>query len=143
MPNVSKVILNGTTLMDVTSATATADKIISPYTAMLADGVMTTGTGSRDEGNDRLPSRLDGSLSGSISDNTITKLTAGALRECKLITDVSFPNVVTLGSNVFMGCNSLASVYLPKANGASNYEASVFKGCTSLQKIALPSYTAL
>lgn len=46
MTAVSKVILNGTTLMDVTSATATANKIIAPYTAMTADGVMTTGTAS-------------------------------------------------------------------------------------------------
>lgn len=43
MPNVSKVILNGSTLMDATTATATADKIMSPYTAMTADGILTTG----------------------------------------------------------------------------------------------------
>ena len=46
MPNVSKVILNGTTLMDATSATATANEIVAPYTAMTADGAITTGTGS-------------------------------------------------------------------------------------------------
>lgn len=43
---VSKVILNGNTLIDATTATATADDIIAPLTAMLANGVMTTGTGS-------------------------------------------------------------------------------------------------
>ena len=42
----SKVILNGTTLMDATIATAAAADITAPKTAMLADGVMTTGTGS-------------------------------------------------------------------------------------------------
>ena len=46
MTAVSKVTLNGTTLMDATSATASANEIISPYTAMTADGVMTTGTAS-------------------------------------------------------------------------------------------------
>ena len=46
MTAVSKVTLNGTTLMDATTATASANEIISPYTAMTADGVMTTGTGS-------------------------------------------------------------------------------------------------
>ena len=46
MPNVSKIILNGTILMDATSATATANEIIAPYTAMTADGEMTVGTGS-------------------------------------------------------------------------------------------------
>ena len=43
---VSKVILNSTTLMDATTATAAASDITSPKTAMLANGVMTTGTGS-------------------------------------------------------------------------------------------------
>ena len=43
---VSKVILNSTTLIDATTATAAASDITSPKTAMLADGVMTTGTGT-------------------------------------------------------------------------------------------------
>ena len=42
----SKIILNNTTLMDATTATAAAADITAPKTAMLADGVMTTGTGS-------------------------------------------------------------------------------------------------
>ena len=42
---VSKVILNSTTLMDATTATAAASDITAPKTAMLADGVMTQGTG--------------------------------------------------------------------------------------------------
>ena len=42
---VSKVILNGTTLMDSTTATAVASDIASPKTALLASGVMTEGTG--------------------------------------------------------------------------------------------------
>lgn len=42
----SKIILNGTTLMDATTATAEAEDITAPKTAMLADGVVTTGTGS-------------------------------------------------------------------------------------------------
>lgn len=43
---ISKVVLNGTTLMDATTATAAAEDITAPKTAMLADGVMTTGTGT-------------------------------------------------------------------------------------------------
>ena len=46
----SKVILNGTAIMDATTATAVAADITSPKTAMLADGVMTTGTGSGGSG---------------------------------------------------------------------------------------------
>ena len=43
MTSVSKVTLNGQTLMDATSATANASKIVSPYTAMTANGEITEG----------------------------------------------------------------------------------------------------
>ena len=46
----SKVIFNGNTIMDATTATAAAADITAPKTAMLADGVMTTGTGSGGSG---------------------------------------------------------------------------------------------
>ena len=42
-----------------------------------------------------------------------------------------------------MDCAGLTSVYLPKANGDSNYEKAVFQNCTSLEYLVLPSYTAL
>lgn len=41
---VAKVTLNGTTLMDTTDATASADKILSTYTAYIKDGTKATGT---------------------------------------------------------------------------------------------------
>lgn len=47
---VSKVIVNGVTKMDATGATAAAADIIAPKTAMLADGEVTPGTGSRGSG---------------------------------------------------------------------------------------------
>lgn len=40
----SKVILNGTTLMDVTQKTVEADKLLSGYTALKNDGTGITGT---------------------------------------------------------------------------------------------------
>lgn len=43
---VAKVTLNGTTLMDNTDATASADKILSPYTAYIKDGTKAIGTAS-------------------------------------------------------------------------------------------------
>lgn len=43
---ISKVVLNGDTLMDATTATAEAEDITAPKTAMLASGEMVTGTGS-------------------------------------------------------------------------------------------------
>lgn len=41
---ISKVILNGTTLMDVTTDTVTADKLLSSYTATKNDGTKITGS---------------------------------------------------------------------------------------------------
>lgn len=41
---VAKVTLNGTTLMDTTDATASADKILNTYTAYIKDGTKAAGT---------------------------------------------------------------------------------------------------
>ena len=43
---VAKVVVNGNAIVDMTDATATADKILSPYTAYGADGEKITGTAS-------------------------------------------------------------------------------------------------
>lgn len=42
----AKVTVNGTTIVDMTDATATADKILAPYTAYGADGSLLVGTAS-------------------------------------------------------------------------------------------------
>lgn len=41
---ISKVILNGNTLIDVTQDTVTADKLLQTYTATKNDGTKVTGT---------------------------------------------------------------------------------------------------
>lgn len=47
---VSKVILNGTTIMDTTQVTVTADNLVQPYTALGKNGATLTGTlGSGDD----------------------------------------------------------------------------------------------
>ena len=67
----SKVIFNGNTLMDSTTATATAPDITAPKTAMLADGVMTTGTGSGGGGSSwRLLKSVDVQYANSTSTQT-------------------------------------------------------------------------
>lgn len=47
---VAKVTLNGTTIMDNTDATASANEILSPYTAYIATGVKATGTATSGSG---------------------------------------------------------------------------------------------
>lgn len=46
---VAKVTLNGTTLMDTTDATASADKILNTYTAYIKDGTKAVGTATSSE----------------------------------------------------------------------------------------------
>ena len=43
---VAKVTINGTTILDLTDATAAADKVLSSYTAYIHDGSKVTGTAS-------------------------------------------------------------------------------------------------
>ena len=90
MPNVSKVILNGTTLMDATGATATMNEIVAPYTAMTADGVMTTGIAGGG-GNDWTllhdsTTTEDGNLSVAVTNISVTEFMV--IIECKPISNV-------------------------------------------------------
>lgn len=75
----SKIILNGTTLMDSTIATATASDITSPKTAMLADGVMTTGTGSGGGGVSEITIASSGAVSQELLPNTVYHFTSEEL----------------------------------------------------------------
>ncbi len=61
MTAVSKVILNGKTLIDATLATANADKIIAPYTAITANGILTEGTASENN-NELLYKFINGNI---------------------------------------------------------------------------------
>ena len=136
---VSKVTLNGTTLMDATSATATASEIISPYTAMTADGVMTTGTGSSGSG-----WTADGIADGSEPNGAITITYNGTIKNyafagCTGITSINAPNLTRLAERAFEGCTNLTSVSLPSVTGGGSY---VFRNCSSLTSIILPSMTS-
>jgi len=133
---VAKVILNGTTLIDATVATAVASDITSPKTAMLADGVMTTGTGSGGGGDLQINELLERTISGTYSNSVISTLGFAAFGGCTNIESVNLPNVETIGSSAFTNCVNLVSVYAPKASIISSY---AFGGCSSLKDIVLSS----
>lgn len=74
---ISKVTLNGTTLMDATTATAAAADITAPKTAMLANGVVTTGTGSGGGGGGGATLVASGEFIGPDTTNGRTAITIG------------------------------------------------------------------
>ena len=142
MTAVSKVTLNGTTLMDATTATATASEIIAPYTAMTADGVMTTGTGSSGWTTDGIAERSE--PSGDIVITT-TNIRENAFSECANITSVNITNATTIRGYAFrlctgMSCENLKNVYAPSL---SVLGGNAFQNCTSLEIIDLPAATRL
>lgn len=132
---ISKVVLNGTTLMDATTATATAEDIIAPKTAMLADGIMTTGTGV---GGDICDS---GWPTGAVISNVVS-VRDSALYGRIGIQSIELPECLSLGASSFFGCTSLVSFKAPKA-AIGQYSARCFQGCTSLEVISLPSQKAM
>ena len=65
------------------------------------------------------------------------KLTSIKFINCKLLTDVAFPNKLTsIGDSAFKGCSSLASITIPES--VTSIESSAFSGCSSLTSINLP-----
>lgn len=151
---VSKVIINGVTRIDATTATATAGDILAPKTAMLADGVMTTGTGTGGGGGisiddiatNTAPSgafTLNSTTTRiktyafaykpitSISGDGVTNIETYAFSNCKNLISVDFPNATNIESGYnFSDCTSLTSTGLPYATGSSQ---DTWNGCTSLE----------
>ena len=152
------------TWMDATTATAAAADIIAPKSAMLADGVVTTGTGSGGASvtvNDYLagtwPSGdititaatslskgqlTDNTAITSITSSTVLSLEAEALRYCTGITSVSFSNMTTVRQRALSNCTSLSSVSLPKVtkvgmDSTSSTDVYAF-ATTALASLCLP-----
>ena len=139
MTAVSKVTLNGTTLMDSTTATATASKILSPYTAMTADGVMTVGTASGGGWTtDGIAERSE--PSGDIVITT-TNIKENAFSECANITSVNITNATTIRGYSFKLCTGLVTLSMP--NVISFASAQQFISCENLKNVYAPSLSVL
>lgn len=129
---ISKVELNGTTLMDVTSATASSDKILTGYTAMIADGTIATGTatagmtidqwaqtGATGEVTLNSATTIRGGAFNratltSISSDTVTKIKSYAFSTALSLEHISFPNVTEIDDYAFEKVNALYVAHFPK-----------------------------
>lgn len=98
---IAKITLNGTTLMNATDVTATADDIIAPATAMIADGTKPVGTASG--GVDYLAQKCNGTLTSYESDE-VTKLFAASFRDYTPLVSIKLPNLTqVIGNYALMG----------------------------------------
>ena len=136
---ISKVLLNGVTQMDVTGATASADKILPEYTAMIADGTMATGTASTGMTVDQWAQTgatgeviLDSATTiragafnratlTSISSDTVTKINTYAFSNATSLQHISFPNVTEIGDYAFEKVNALYVAHFPKLTKTGTY----------------------
>lgn len=126
------------TWMDATPATAGAADIMAPKTAMLADGVMTTGTGSGSGGTADYKAFIERSTNTPTLPSDLTSIAANICRDWTGLTLTSLPNsVTTIGDNAFQNCANLALTSLPSnITTIGNY---AFSGCTSIILTSLPS----
>ena len=127
---ISKVALNGTTLMDVTSATASSDKILTGYTAMIADGTMATGTATVGYSPSDFSNRK---ISGDIEiikdgNNEIDEY---RFENQKLITSVT-TNVTAIRQWAFGYCTELKKVC---SMSGTWFGANAFNSCTKLEYV--------
>lgn len=130
MTAVSKVILNGTTLMDATTATATASAIIAPYTAMLADGVMTTGTGSGGGVDQDMVDFIANTPRATFDNNTIERVGVMRQQNPTLQTFVMRALKTVTTGNVFAFNKKLELAVFPAWEGETSYDG--FRGCEKL-----------
>lgn len=83
---------------------------------------------------------LTNALSGAYTNDRIKYLGGYLFLSSKTIEAVSFPNVLTTGTNTFQQCTILKSVSMPSLSRVSNY---MLYGCPLLTKLDFPSATAI
>ena len=86
-----------------------------------------------------LASIIDKSISGSFS-NTVSCLRNYTFHGCSNLTDVSFPNVTSIGKSAFNDCSSLTNVSFPKATSIGS---NAFLYCDSLTNVSFPNVTSI
>lgn len=132
---ISKVIVNGVTKIDATIATATAEDIVSPKTAMLADGVVTIGTGTSG-GGVSIDDFLTGEEPSGVINSEVTSLRSNSnLRNCTNLTGAYFPNLVSFPMNFLNDCTYLTVIFAPKASVNGN--SYLAQGCQRVQTVVI------
>lgn len=83
---------------------------------------------------------LSNTLSGAYTNDRIKYLGGYLFLSSKTIEAVSFPNVLTTGTNTFQQCTILKSVSMPSLARVSNY---MLYGCPLLTQLDFPSATSI
>lgn len=161
---VSKVILNGDTLIDATTATATAEDILSPKTAIIASGEMAVGaieTGGGGYTADDIATNTEPSGHIELSDSVHT-IAANAF-SYKPITTIHAPEVTSIAVSAFSysgltvlddnsfpkytrndkACFNNSSLQTIKNTKLTWLQTGVFNSCTLLETACLPNVTAI
>jgi hypothetical protein len=83
---------------------------------------------------------LSNTLSGAYTNDRIKYLGGYLFLSSKTIEAVSFPNVLTTGTNTFQQCTILKSVSMPSLTRVSNY---MLYGCPLLARLEFPAATSI
>lgn len=134
----SKITLNGTTLVDMTDATAGEEQILSPYTAYGADGQKKTGTASGGDPAEDIKKYADGTLT-EIDLTGVTSVVERAFSYRKQGNElrINAPDLPTVEQYAFCESTKITSGYFPKVT-VIKMEAFSYAG---LVKVAFPSLT--
>ena len=127
------------TWMDATTATAAAADITAPKTAMLADGVLTTGTGSGGGGSTAdYKAFIERTTNTPTLPSDLTSIAQSVCRDWSTLTLASLPNSVTsIGSYTFSGCSALALTSLPSS--LTSIGSYAFSSCYNLAISIIPN----
>lgn len=137
---VSKVSLDGTTLIDLSTDTLTDASIAYGEQAVTPNGELTDGSAQKDN-EDAI---VQGTVSGVYYNPNVTyKL--GSCFQGTAITKAIFPNAKQIGYRAFMNCRSLEEVEAPNVMsfGMSGIACQSFSGCNKLKEVKFPKVTVI
>lgn len=137
--DISKLILNGVTQMDVTDTTATVSDVASGKVFTQVDG--TTGTGTASGGGwstDGIAKHTE--PSGDIVISYTGTIEKSAFYGCIGITSATGNNITRTSDSVFEGCKNMVSASFP---ALTNIGVSSFRGCDKLESIDIREATTI
>ena len=134
----SKITLNGTTLVDMTDATAGEEQILSPYTAYGADGQKKTGTASGGDPAEDIKKYANGTLT-EIDLTGVNSIISRAIgyRQSGNELHINAPDLTEVPQHAFWQSTRITSGYFPKV---TSIDTQGFYN-TRFAKIAFPSLT--
>lgn len=136
----SKITLNGTTLVDMTDATAGEEQILSPYTAYSADGQKKTGTASGGDPAEDIKKYANGTLTEIDLTGVVSVIErAFSYRKSGNELRINAPDLTTVEKQAFWESTKITSGYFPKVTVIKE-EAFYYTGFV---KVAFPSLTTL